>query len=166
MKIVRFVLSLLKWLILVVLTLLAIYVINSNFNIVKGYKTFLVQSGSMEPAIMTGDVVVIKNQTDYLINDVVTFTGKSNRVVTHRINEIEKSGEKKYFTKGDANKTGDEDYIAKEQIIGKVVLVIPRLGYLLSFAKTFNGLIILLIIPAIVYILDELIKIKNAKKNS
>ncbi|MCF7820218.1 MAG: signal peptidase I [Candidatus Pacebacteria bacterium] len=166
MNILRFILSLLKWAVLAVLTLLAIYVINSNFNIIKGYKTFLVQSGSMEPAIMTGDVILIKQQKDYLINDVVTFSNNSGRVVTHRIQEIDKSGEKKYFTKGDANKTGDEDHIVKEQIMGKAILVVPRLGYLLSFAKTLNGLIILLIIPAFIYVLDELVKIKNAKKSS
>lgn len=166
MKVIKFLLSILKWLTLSILTLLAIYVISSNFNIIKGYKTFLVQSGSMEPAIMTGDIVVIKNQTDYELNDVITFSNNSSRIVTHRIHEIDKKEEIKYYTKGDANKTGDEDYIAKDQILGKVVLVVPRLGYLLSFAKTTNGLIILLIIPAIIFILDELIKIKNAKKSS
>ena len=71
---------------------------------------------------------------------------------------------KKYSTKGDANRTGDEDIITDNQIIGKVVLVIPKLGYLVSFVKSQSGLVFLLIIPAIIFILDELVKInKNAK---
>lgn len=161
MKYIRFVFSILKWLVLIGITLLAIYILSSNFNILGGYRPFLVQSGSMEPSIMTGDVVVIKNMSSYVINDVITFNTNSSRIVTHRIVHVEN---RKYSTKGDANRTGDEDIITDNQIIGKVVLVIPKLGYLVSFVKSRSGLIFLLVIPAIIFILDELVKInKNAK---
>ena len=68
---------------------------------------------------------------------------------------------RKYSTKGDANRTGDEDVIGDQQIIGKVVLVIPKLGYFVAFSKSSQGLIFLLIIPAVIFILDELMKIKK-----
>ncbi len=163
MKFIRLLLNLLKWSLLVFISLLAIYIISSNFNILGGYKPFLVQSGSMEPAIMTGDVIVIQTQNNYVINDVITFRNNSDRVVTHRIVAVERVNGVKYSTKGDANRTGDEDIISNEQVVGKVILVIPRLGYLVAFSKSSRGLIILLLVPAAIFILDELLKIKNAK---
>jgi len=162
MKFIRFILGLIKWAVLLGITLLALYIISSNFNIFGGYQPFLVQSGSMEPSIMTGDVIVIQNRGTYFINEVVTFkTNANDRIVTHRIVAVDQTMGRKYSTKGDANRTGDEDVIGDQQIIGKVVLVIPKLGYFVAFSKSSQGLIFLLIIPAVIFILDELMKIKK-----
>ncbi len=146
------------------MTILALYFISSNFNILGGYHPFLVQSGSMEPAIMTGDIIVVKNKGSYLINDAITFKNNSGRIVTHRIVAVELEPERKYSTKGDANRSGDEDVIADRQVIGKVALVIPKLGYLVAFAKSRSGLFYLLIMPAVIFILDELLKMKKHAK--
>lgn len=163
MSFIKFILALLKWALLAFISLLALYILSSNFNIFGHYRPFLVQSGSMEPAIMTGDVIVIKSQDSYVINEVVTFHNNSGRVVTHRIVAVEKGAINHYATKGDANRSGDEDSISDEQIIGKVILVIPKLGYLVAFTKSKWGLIMLLLIPATIFIIDELLKIRNAK---
>ena len=165
MTIIKLILSLIKWIIIIGIVVLGVYVISSNFNILGNYRPYLVQSGSMEPSIMTGDIVVIQSRNTYVINDVITFKKNSGQIVTHRIVSVEGEKEKQYFTKGDANRTGDEDIIINEQIVGKVVLVIPKLGYLVAFIKSGPGLIYLLIIPAIVFIFDELIKIKKNVKN-
>lgn len=154
-----------KWGVLFGIALLGIYVISSNFNLFGNYRPFLVQSGSMEPAIMTGDVIVIQNKGTYLINDVVTFENNAGRVVTHRIVTVESGQEKKYSTKGDANRTGDEDIITDKQILGRVALVIPKLGYLVAFAKSRLGVMLLIITPAIIFIFDELLKIKKYGKS-
>ena len=156
---------------MIAITLLAIYIVSSNFTLWGGYRSFLVQSGSMEPSIMTGDIIVIQNRigssiNKYSINDVVTFTNSDNRIVTHRIVEIKNGDETQYLTKGDANRSEDEATIIDSQIIGKVVLVIPKLGFLVAYTKTLWGLIILVLIPATIYILDELFKIKNVKSRS
>ena len=121
----------------------------------------------MEPAIMTGDVIVIKSFAEYQINDVVTFTNNSGKVVTHRIIEVNNNGgEKSFDTKGDANRSGDDDAISPAQIIGKVVLVIPKLGYIVAFSKTPLGIMFLLLIPAAIFALDELAKIKNVQSKN
>lgn len=165
MKLIKFILTIFKWAVLVGITVLAVYIFSSNFSILGGYRSYLVQSGSMEPAIMTGDVIIIQSKGTYFINDVVTFQSSANRLVTHRIVAVEKEGQQnKYSTKGDANRSGDEDIISDSQIIGKVYFVIPRLGYLVAFIKSPRGLILLLIIPALVLILDELLKIKKNVK--
>lgn len=168
MKFFSFILGILKWLIIATLTVVVIYLLSSNFSPFEGYRTYLVQSGSMEPSIMTGDVIVVQSQSNYVLNDVVTFRESAERVVTHRIVEVEKDNrEMKYSTKGDANRSGDENTIDDSQIIGKVFLVIPKFGYFIAFIKSRQGFIFLIIIPAIVFILDELLKIrKNVKKGN
>ena len=106
MKILKVLVNVLTWLFLITIIALAIITIITNFNIFIGYQSFLVQSGSMEPAIMIGDIVVVQKQNQYFKNDVITFLNKDQRVVTHRIIEIkETDGEIQFITKGDANRS-------------------------------------------------------------
>jgi len=163
MKIVKALFDVISWLVIAVIALMALYVVSSNYNFFGGYRSFLIQSGSMEPAIMTGDIIVTKNQISYILNDVVAFHNNDNRIVTHRLVAVDdKSGTKEFSTKGDANRSQDFDTIHFEQIRGKVVLVIPKLGYLVAFSKSMPGFLILILIPAILFIVDELFKKKNA----
>jgi signal peptidase I len=151
---------------LILITLLAFFILNNNFSFVSKYQSFVVQSGSMEPAIITGDIIIVQPQDKYFINDVVTFNSNS-RVVTHRIMSIDDQDEDIYYsTKGDANRTGDDDLIEHDQIIGKVILTLPRLGFFVAFSKTTPGLIIMILIPVIILILDKLLNILNAHKKS
>lgn len=163
MKILKFIFEIATWLVLAVIVIMAFYIVTSNFNVFSGYRSYLVQSGSMEPAVMTGDIIIIHSQDNYVKNDVITFHGSDSRVVTHRIIEILQKNGKSYFsTKGDANRSEDEDLITQDQIIGKISLVIPKLGYLVAFSKSLPGLIILAIFPAALFISGELFKLKNA----
>ena len=125
--------------------------------LILGYlpvKVFLVQSGSMEPSIMTGDVVVVSSNDAYRLNEVITFKDKINRVVTHRV--VDAKDVDTYITKGDANKNEDRETVAFNQIIGKVVLVVPKLGYLVNFTKTLPGLILFILLPAIYLVFSEI----------
>jgi len=123
-------------------------------------KFFIVESGSMEPAIKTGSVVVSVPQKFYQINDIVTFRygNKGNQPVTHRIEvrKFDASGAAIYQTSGDANKAFDPLEITDDNIIGKVVISVPYLGYVANFAKTLKGFIFLIIIPATIIIYEEL----------
>lgn len=150
-----------SWFFLGTIILVALFTIGSNSNILKGYHSFLVQSGSMEPTIMTGDIVIVHQQNQYLKNDVIAFYGAENRIITHRIISSEKDYQAIFATKGDANRSVDSDTTTIDKIIGKVIFVVPKLGYFVAFAKSLPGLILLIIVPAAALILDELIKIKN-----
>ena len=90
------------------------------FNILNipffGYQSFKVISGSMEPAIMVSDKIIVKQQKNYQIGDIITYKS-GDEYITHRIIEIDKD---KVITKGDANNTNDEPILI-EQIIGKVI---------------------------------------------
>lgn len=163
MKIIKMIFEVATWIVIGVIGIMGLYILTSNFPISIGFRSYLVQSGSMEPTIMTGDIVVIQPQGKYGKADVVTFHDKDNRVVTHRIANIEEGDNGTIITtKGDANRSDDFDTITPDQIIGKVTLTIPKLGFLVAFGKSLPGLIIMVIIPASLFIVDELFKLNNA----
>jgi len=138
----------------------------------KYFKLMVVQSGSMEPTIKMGDVVVVKpahstgsgQANDYKIGDIITFGAQSKieTPVTHRIFNIKTvDGKPFYITKGDFNNGPDQKEISREQIIGKVVLTIPYFGYAVNLARKPLGFMTLITVPAAVIIYDEAKKIKK-----
>ena len=91
-----------------------------------GLKTYKVLSGSMEPEYHVGSVVYVEKSS---IDDI-TFYINDNTVVTHRV--IDKDNDTESFhTKGDANETEDGGSVAYDKVVGKVVLNVPYLGYIL-----------------------------------
>ncbi len=129
----------------------------------------MVESGSMEPAVMTGSLVFVKQQASYTAGDIITF-GKANSVpTTHRI--IRKNTNETFTTKGDANDSDDQNEVVQNEIIGKVFLTVPHVGYIIDFAKQPVGFTILIILPAVLLIIeelsviwDEIKKIRNRRK--
>ena len=114
---------------------------------------------------MTGDIILIKKQDQYQPKDVVTFGDKSQRVVTHRIIEVKKEqNQEEFITQGDANQSPDAHTISVSQIKGKVELVIPKLGFAVAFAQSKVGIAILIGIPVVLVIYDELRKILSEMK--
>jgi signal peptidase len=154
----------LYWLIFAGLIIVAGTIAISNLKIPGNYKIFAVQSGSMEPNIKTGAIVFVKPFENYQKDDIITVQDSTNHknTVTHRIFEVkETKGSTTYVTKGDANDIPDVEEKLKENVLGKVVFSVPLLGYLISFAKTRDGLIVLVIIPATLIIYSELTTVKN-----
>ena len=126
-----------SWIFLGIVLLLAVFTIASNTSLLGGYKSFMVLSGSMEPAILIGDIIITHRQDQYIKNDTVTFYGEENRVVTHRIvSASQEKNQTKFITKGDANRSEDDASIFQEAIIGKVIFIIPKLGYLVNFSRS------------------------------
>ncbi|MEW9077509.1 signal peptidase I [Terrisporobacter glycolicus] len=97
-----------------------------------GYKTYTVLSGSMEPTFKPGDLIITKNKNrcNIDVGDIVTFSDAKGTVITHRIVGELNEG---YITKGDNNKVEDSDITNEENIIGKVVFHIPKLGFAMNF---------------------------------
>jgi signal peptidase I len=155
---------------LIVLTLISIagVIAFSAFDIPGGIKMYTVMSGSMTPSIPVGGLVVVKESNKYNLKDIITFTDIEDPKfsVTHRIIEIkDEDSNPKYYTKGDANNARDADEVTKDRISGKVILTIPYLGYPVSFAKTQNGFIALIVIPATLLIYGEILNIKKELTN-
>src|SRR3989338_4815127 len=144
------------------LFVLAVLVLFTSKTSLFGIRSFVVVSGSMEPAINLGSVVFTKSETDYQRGDIVSFSNKAGQTVTHRIMEIKTSpAGQSFILKGDANNTADGEEVKKRELIGKVFLTIPYLGRLVSFLKTLPGFLFLIIIPSIIFIGWEIINIKR-----
>jgi len=147
----------------------------SVFPITGNFKIKIVLSGSMEPTIKTGSIVVIRPVDDYKIGDIVTFqTAIDKDLITHRIKDIKVVGsEPRYITKGDANNAPDQREVLQREIIGKLLFSIPYLGYVVNFAQKPIGFGLIIILPAIAIVYDEvkkiwkeITKLKNKKKDS
>ncbi len=162
------------WNILYSLVVLALVIVAgamaiSAMNTPNGIKILNVQSGSMEPTISTGSLVLVKPVSNYQKGDIITFKAEKDKNVTntqytttHRIYEIKTvNGNPEYVTKGDANKTPDFITTKTDLIVGKVQLHVPFVGYVISFAKTQNGFILLIVVPATLIIFSEILNIKN-----
>ncbi len=122
------------------------------------YEIKVVKSGSMEPAIHVGSIVVIKPASRYAVGDVITFgeDTKTRIPTTHRIVKIEGSGEQTTFTtKGDANDTEDQTSTSIAKVKGKMLFTVPYIGYALAFARTKLGFMLLVGIPALVVFFEE-----------
>lgn len=156
-KIAKVTFSTLYTLLIVSVLAVALLFVGTKIDVL-GYEVKVVQSGSMEPAIMTGGIVVIAPTSAYNVGDVITY-GRDTRTqvpVTHRI--VEKRGEGNratFLTKGDANEDIDPAPIRARDIIGKVAFTIPYLGFVIEFARTPLGFALLIGIPALIIVLDE-----------
>lgn len=152
--------KILEYFVYLIVIIFALLALSSKFSI-GGIKLLVVKSGSMEPSIKTGSIIIVKNLKNYNISDIITFKNtSSNATNTHRIINIKCIETNcKFKTKGDANIKADSDLVRQENIIGKSLIAIPYLGYLSQFVKTLPGLIIVVIIPGTIIIYEELKKI-------
>ncbi|MBQ4137507.1 MAG: signal peptidase I [Clostridia bacterium] len=96
-----------------------------------GVGAAVVLSGSMEPELSAGDLLIVVERESYSENQIIVFQD-GRMAVTHRIVSI---SEDEIITRGDANNTED-DPITIEQVKGEVVLAIPFVGYLVNVVKT------------------------------
>jgi signal peptidase I len=149
---------------LAAVAIVALFLIFSVVPVKGGYKTLVVLSGSMEPKIHTGSVVAVKPAKEYKVGDVITFgeNTKTKTPTTHRIFEIkDDNGTKTYTTKGDANNAPDQKPVAQGEILGKVLFSVPYVGYAVNAAQKPVGFLLIVIIPAVIIIYEE---IQNIRK--
>ena len=131
-----------------------------------GNKAFIVRSGSMQPSIDIGSVVIVRPNTSYKAGDVVAFRSAKNSktTITHRVSSVENGPSGLYYkTKGDANSTIDGWEVKPSQLIGKMFVVVPYVGKLLIFARTSVGMPILIITPALFVIILEFLNIVKSR---
>lgn len=124
-----------------------------------GYRLFTVLSGSMSPTLNPGSVVLTApaDVSRLRQGDIITFKVVGTGLITHRIVMVKKECRRASFiTRGDANKSVDENPVSPDQIVGRVIFSLPYLGYLSAFAQTKTGFLTLIVLPALLLILVEL----------
>lgn len=161
------------WLLLIGGTLL-LYVADIKIRAAKGdysapvFNAYVVLSGSMLPEIAIKDIVVTKKvpAEELEIDDIITFVSPDTRYggisITHRIIDKyydESIGTYTYRTKGDNNNVADSALVPNENVLGRVILKIPRLGYLQDLLASKGGVIIVVLIPCLVILSYDIMKI-------
>ncbi len=123
-----------------------------------GYHVDTVLSGSMEPAIGTGDLILVGPVAteDIRTGDVIAFIADKG-LVCHRVAAVE-SNPLRFRTKGDANEDPDVEPVTASQVEGKVLFGLPVLGFLARFARSTAGLILLIVVPLVLIVGIELIR--------
>ena len=183
-RITRAISNLIFYILLAIIVLLIVYV-----GVVTIYKKqnrlgeipinfYTILTTSMVPEIQAGDIVITyKDQNNmYDEGDVITFVSEGSMTkgitITHRIIKKEVlNGTYYYYTKGDANNTADTSPVTNTNVVGKVILKIPKAGYLQQFMVSKFGWLVVVVLPClsiiiydIVKIFERLFKIKRGKE--
>ncbi len=115
--------------VLLMLLVLIVYLTSGLFK----YSAISIGSGSMEPNLNIGDVVIyeaISSDYDNLTEDDILVYKKDGIVIVHRVNEIINNSDNiQFITKGDNNDDPDEWIVEEKDIIGKVILKVKYIGY-------------------------------------
>ena len=176
-KIYHFIAKIFLYSILIILILVALmfilYFIDLQNNMKMGvtkqplFGAYIIISPSMVPTIKVEDAVVIqrKEQNELKKGDIITFTSNDPRysglTITHRIVGVEKSKDNKvyYRTKGDNNNTEDSSLVPYDNINGKVILRIPKIGYIQYALTSSYGIVFLVVIPCLGIVIYDIIKL-------
>lgn len=161
---------------LIVFTYLVIYFGDQYFGSKSGesrlpiYSAYVIVSPSMVPTINVNDGVVVQRvdkQGNLNIGDIITFSSRDIRysglTITHRIvgKQTIQNGNLVYRTKGDNNKSEDSSLVSFGDIYGKVLFKVPSVGVLYKFITNPFGFIISIIIPIIVILVINIVKVKQ-----
>ena len=123
------------------------------------YSLYIVRSGSMEPAINVGDVVIAGPLGSGGIKPgaIVTYAiGKT--LITHRVLSIDGNT---LITKGDANENPDPIPVQFSQVKSRYLFRIPYIGYVAGFVRTRPGWLLTIILPSIIligFIVKDIVK--------
>jgi len=126
------------------------------------FAAYIIVSPSMIPSININDAIVTFRMDSNKIEtyDIITFLSKEidtkGTPITHRVVGIVnlENGEKAYRTKGDSNNVVDKALIREDEVIGKVLFTIPKLGYIRSFLITSPGKYIIFLVMFFLFVYD------------
>jgi signal peptidase len=127
-----------------------------------GYKLYHVLTGSMEPELSAGDIIISRKYTDGMeikIDDTVTFVGAGNMLITHKVVGINESGT--LTTQGTANPAPD----APIPLSAVKAVMVRRSGFftfLFNFLQKPAGFALFIGIPVAVLLIQIMITLAKA----
>jgi signal peptidase len=151
----------------------AIQVMTVGHASIFGFSLFRVVTGSMEPQIPVGALLMCQDVDieTIVVDDIVCFYSKDTfmqgKVITHRVVQIltEADGQILLLTKGDANAVADIQYVTSENLIGKVIYHAGRgdlLSGVLSFLTSKVGFLACIVFPCLIL---AIVILKDSVKN-
>lgn len=147
----------------ILLALILLLVFLAGCRLIFSLKPYVVMSGSMEPAIMTGSLCFVdEDDTDAEEGDIIAFTAADGLPVTHRVVGINEDGS--YITRGDNNDEADASPVSREAVTGTTVFAVPGAGYLVMKLRTPGGIILLIVLTAAFMAAGMLISAADKRK--
>lgn len=171
-KVVKKIFDILCWVIIAVLVVSVIISFVSHLNGSSpsffGYSIYRVSSGSMEPELSVGDIILSKKVDDPMllkVGDVVTYKGSgelSGMLITHEVIVApeEENGEIMLQTKGVANDVPDSP-ITADRVVSVMVCEVDFLAHFYNFFLSPWGLLTVIALIILIFI-DELIALVKA----
>ena len=130
-----------------------------------GYSIFRITTGSMEPTLKTGSLIVVHKTDISQIkpDDVITFYSRDpaleGAVNTHRVVEItEENGQAVIVTKGDANYVNDKYLVYSDDLIGVMIYDSYVLGVIIRLVSNPLIFLPLIFLPLLVMLILNLTK--------
>lgn len=130
-----------------------------------GIRIFSIQTESMYPALLPGDLIfdtAVKDPGELRVDDIITYWTVINgeRVLnTHRIEEIYDGGGYLIFsTKGDNNTTADPLTVHESEVVGKYSFRVGGLGKVFDYLQTSTGFLIVIVVPVFLFFLFHLVQ--------
>jgi signal peptidase len=138
------------------------FVVYAVPGVVGASHSYVVLSGSMEPTMSPGDVIVVEDVDPANVEegDVLTFRrDEGARPTTHRVVAVNDGGDQRTFrTEGDANEDPDRELVTPDEIEGRVMtvaghpVVFPYVGYVITVAGTQAGFLLLFGVPVVLLV--------------
>ena len=155
---------------IILVSLIILFVINLILSFeenthIFGIYIFNIISESMEPTFYKDDLAIVQKSKldDLKKGEIITFK-QQERIISHRIyGIIKENGNVKFITKGDNNNVQDKDYVDFQDVYGKVLFTIPKLGKVVHYIQNSRGFINILIFVIILYVL---VSLKDKQKNT
>lgn len=133
-----------------------------------GWSVNTVSSGSMEPALRTGSLVIAgpAKPEEIVAGDIIVFRQEYGSMITHRVTGIDEEPLLSFRTQGDANLNPDPFKVPAQNLAGKVLLHIPSAGKITEFMKTTGGFISLVAVPGAVLLAGYILYIRKAIRDN
>ena len=139
---------------------------------IGGYCPLIVLTGSMEPEIGSGDLIICKqiDSEQVKVDDVIAFfdpASNNNSVLTHRVVEVvTEDGSLSFKTKGDANNAADTQLVPADNLVGVYQCKISGAGNVAMFMQTPVGLVICVVLPLGLLIGYDLLRRRRYEKQN
>jgi signal peptidase len=121
-----------------------------------GWRVDAVLSGSMEPQLKVGSLVVTRpvEPEEIEVGDIITFrpTTVGENLISHRVVGIAGNSPLQFETMGDASDKPDPFTVPAQNLVGEICFHVPSVGYFTEFLKTPVGFLFGMVIPGLIII--------------
>jgi len=137
-----------------------------------GWRVDLVCSGSMDPELKVGTLVITRpvEPQEIMVGDIITFSPKGvmlgENMISHRVIGIEEASPLYFKTKGDANDNPDPFMVPARNLLGRICFKTHYVGYVTGFLQTTWGFLLGLVIPGLIIITMYITSIQRILHNN